>query len=147
MTRASASSRGLLPLLCLTQFVLTMDFAIAQLALPEIRDTFDARTTDLHWVTSAYALAHRHAVDGVEQPVLHRGEVVGSVRECSDALLMFLLRGRRPDRYGTSRARVEMSGSAGPTYRELETIRRAGVDPELSAALTLIAEKVRRAAA
>ena len=42
--------------------------------------------------------AHRRAVDGVERPVTYRGEVVGSVREYSDVLLMFLLRGRRPDR-------------------------------------------------
>ena len=88
--------------------------------------------------------AHRRAVDGVAKPVMYRGEVVGEVREYSDALLMFLLRGRRPDRYGTSHARVQVSGSVGLPPAELEAIRRAGSNPGLAAALDLIVEEFAR---
>jgi hypothetical protein len=55
--------------------------------------------------------AHRRAVDGVEQPVMYRGQVVASVREYSDQLLTFLLRGRRPDVYGTQRVTAKMKSS------------------------------------
>ena len=125
--------------------------AAAQRAEVGRSTVYERRTTDAEFAEAwddAYEAgndrledeAHRRAVDGVEKPVMYRGEVVGSVREYSDALLMLLLRGRRPDRYGTSRARVELSGSVGPTPRELEAIRRAGADPDLAAALDKIAE-------
>ena len=41
----------------------------------------------------------RRAVEGVERPVYHQGEQVGTVREYSDTLLIFLLKGWRPERY------------------------------------------------
>lgn len=43
--------------------------------------------------------ARRRAVDGVERPLMHKGEEVGTVREYSDQLLMFLLKGVRPEKY------------------------------------------------
>jgi hypothetical protein len=43
--------------------------------------------------------AIRRAVDGVEKPVYHEGEQVGTVRQYSDTLLIFLLKGWRPERY------------------------------------------------
>jgi hypothetical protein len=43
--------------------------------------------------------ARRRAVDGVDEPIFQKGELVGSVRRYSDNLLMFLLRGRRPAVY------------------------------------------------
>jgi hypothetical protein len=52
--------------------------------------------------------ARRRAVDGVEEPVYQKGELVGSVRRYSDNLLMFLLRGRRPAVYRES-ATVELN--------------------------------------
>lgn len=44
--------------------------------------------------------AYRRAVTGVEKPVYRGGEVVGHVADFSDTMLMFLLKARRPDRYG-----------------------------------------------
>lgn len=41
----------------------------------------------------------RRAVEGVEEPVFHRGEVVGHVRKYSDNLLMFMTKARDPDKY------------------------------------------------
>lgn len=44
--------------------------------------------------------AFRRAVKGVEKPVYRGGEVVGHVADYSDTMLMFLLKSRRPERYG-----------------------------------------------
>ena len=54
--------------------------------------------------------ARRRAADGVEEPVFYRGEVCGTVRRYSDTLLIFLLKGLRPDKY---RERRELTGTAG----------------------------------
>jgi hypothetical protein len=43
--------------------------------------------------------ARRRAFTGVDEPVFYQGEVCGEVRKYSDTLLIFLLKGRRPDRY------------------------------------------------
>lgn len=43
--------------------------------------------------------AYRRAVEGVESDIFYRGGVVGTEREFSDTLLIFLLKARRPDRY------------------------------------------------
>ena len=42
---------------------------------------------------------HRRAFEGVEKPVWHKGEQVGTTRCYSDALAMFLLKAHRPERY------------------------------------------------
>lgn len=55
------------------------------------------------------AVARQRATDGWEEPVFYHGEVVGSVRKFSDTLLIFLLKGARPD-----------------TYRDNATIRHTG---------------------
>lgn len=43
--------------------------------------------------------AMRRAAEGVDEPVFHKGEVVGYVRKYSDTLLIFLLKAARPDKY------------------------------------------------
>jgi hypothetical protein len=43
--------------------------------------------------------AQRHAVEGWQEPVVSKGEVVTHVTRYSDRLLELLLRGRRPERY------------------------------------------------
>ncbi|WP_262694463.1 hypothetical protein [Kordiimonas aquimaris] len=48
--------------------------------------------------------AFRRAVNGVQKPVYRSGEVVGHVADYSDTMLMFLLKARRPDRYGATSA-------------------------------------------
>jgi len=49
--------------------------------------------------------AVRRAYVGVEKPVYQGGALVGHVQEYSDTLLIFLLKGKRPERY---RERVDM---------------------------------------
>jgi len=43
--------------------------------------------------------ARRRAVEGVEKPVFFNGVQVGAVREYSDPLLMFLLKGCKPKKF------------------------------------------------
>lgn len=56
--------------------------------------------------------ARRRAVEGVEKPVYQGGKLVGSVREYSDTLLIFLLKGAMPDKY-RDRVSSEISGHGG----------------------------------
>lgn len=53
--------------------------------------------------------ALRRAMHGDEEPVFYQGQQVGTVRKRADALLMFLLRTRRPGRY-RERVGVEVAG-------------------------------------
>lgn len=53
--------------------------------------------------------AIRRARDGWEEPVWYKGDQVGTVRRYSDTLLIFLLKGLMPGKYG-DRHRVEHSG-------------------------------------
>ena len=41
----------------------------------------------------------RRARDGVDVPRFHQGKICGHVRRYSDALLIFLLKARRPEKY------------------------------------------------
>jgi hypothetical protein len=50
--------------------------------------------------------ARRRAVDGVDKPVYQGKELVGSIREYSDTLLIFLMKGALPAKY---RERVEIT--------------------------------------
>lgn len=43
--------------------------------------------------------ARRRAVQGVSEPVYHKGEVVGAIQKYSDSLLMFLMKGAMPGKY------------------------------------------------
>ena len=46
--------------------------------------------------------ARRRAVQGTEKPVFYQGAKVGTTREYSDTLLIFLLKGARPEKYRDS---------------------------------------------
>ena len=46
----------------------------------------------------------------MEEPVYYQGEVVGQVQRYSDTLLMFLLKGRRPEKF---KDRTELTGKDG----------------------------------
>jgi hypothetical protein len=46
--------------------------------------------------------AMRRAVNGVQEPVFHKGDVVGYKTRYSDQLMMFLLKGGKPDKYGNN---------------------------------------------
>lgn len=54
----------------------------------------------------------RRAVVGVREPVYYKGDVVGHVRKYSDILLIFRLKGLKPDMY-RDRYTAELSGPGG----------------------------------
>jgi hypothetical protein len=71
-------------------------------------------------IESLEAEALRRAVDGVEKPVFGSGGQgvgtvkVGSIREYSDTLLIFLLKGAKPEKYRDN-AKVQLEGSMNHT--------------------------------
>jgi hypothetical protein len=69
--------------------------------------------------------ARRRAVEGVDRPVYQGGKKVGAIREYSDTLLIFLMKGAMPHKY---RERVDITKSI-PEYDaaiERELARVAG---------------------
>lgn len=58
------------------------------------------------------AEARRRAVKGVNEPVFYQGAQCGVVRKYSDTLLIFLLKGARPEKYKDRQAH-EHSGPGG----------------------------------
>jgi hypothetical protein len=56
--------------------------------------------------------AVRRAVEGWEEPVYYQGNKVGSVTRYSDGMLQFLLRGFKPEKYGTQRIQIPAPGVA-----------------------------------
>lgn len=56
--------------------------------------------------------ARRRAVEGVAKPVWYKGEQCGVVQEYSDLLLIFLLKGVRPEKY-KDRVNQEITGRHG----------------------------------
>ncbi len=54
--------------------------------------------------------ARRRAIQGVEEPILYKGEVVKTIKKYSDTLLIFLLKGALPEVY---RERHELTGGGG----------------------------------
>lgn len=56
--------------------------------------------------------ARRRAVEGVTKPVYQGGKQVGTVQEYSDTLLIFLLKGARPEKY-KDRLQQEVVGKDG----------------------------------
>jgi hypothetical protein len=54
--------------------------------------------------------ARRRAVDGIEEPVFYKGAQCGTARKYSDILLIFLLKGLKPDKYAD---RKQVSGHDG----------------------------------
>jgi hypothetical protein len=80
-------------------------------------DAVEAALDDLE------AELRRRAMEGTERPVFHRGETVGTIRNYSDSLAMFLLRSRRPQVYGSDAGREKgavPSETAGEVRRRLE---------------------------
>ena len=63
--------------------------------------------------------AWRRAMQGVEEPVFHRGKICGHVQKYSDVLLIFLLKGNRPEKF---RERVEHTGKGGGPIEQKVTI-------------------------
>lgn len=79
---------------------------------------------DKHLAVGAETLedeAIRRARDGWDEPVWHQGSMCGTVRKYSDTLLIFLLKGAKPDKY---RERMEHTGKDGGSMQF--TVTRAG---------------------
>lgn len=58
------------------------------------------------------AEARRRAVEGTCKPVFYKGEECGTIREYSDTLLMFLMKGAMPEKY-KDRVQNELTGQGG----------------------------------
>ena len=56
--------------------------------------------------------ARRLAVNGWDEPIFHDGEVVGSKRKYSPALIIFLLKSHKPEKY-RERFDIEQSAKGG----------------------------------
>jgi len=54
--------------------------------------------------------ATRRAFEGTQKPVYYLGAQVGTIREYSDTLAIFLLKGGKPDKYRDN-AKIEHSGT------------------------------------
>lgn len=65
--------------------------------------------------------ARRRAAEGIDKPVFYKGEKCGVIREYSDTLLMFLLKGVKPGKYRDN-ASLELTGKdGGPIQYEAMT--------------------------
>jgi hypothetical protein len=73
------------------------------------------------------AEAYRRAHDGVLKPVFQGGQRVGSIREYSDTLLIFLLKARKPETYRERLdVRQRLTGEDGGPVRFTLTFDRPG---------------------
>ena len=70
--------------------------------------------------------AKRRAADGVEEPVFYQGEKVATVRKYSDTLLIFMLKGRRPEKFKDRHEHTGKDGGPIETKEmsDLEIVRR-----------------------
>jgi len=85
--------------------------------------------------------ARRRAVQGVEEPVFYKGELVQTIRKYSDTLLIFLLKGALPEVY---RERYEISGGDKPIKVKSDPGREVLTDAKLKELIAL-GEQLRRA--
>lgn len=58
--------------------------------------------------------ATRRAVSGVDEPVFYQGFECGKVRRYSDTLIIFLLKGRRPEKYKDRTTNEIVGANGGP---------------------------------
>lgn len=70
------------------------------------------------------AEARRRALEGVEEPVYQGGQLVGTKRVYSDALLALLLKGRRKKVFAE---RVEQTGADGGPIKSQQVVIATGV--------------------
>lgn len=64
--------------------------------------------------------AKRRAVEGVKEPVFHKGEICGHVQRYSDTLLIFMLKARRPEKYRETVRNEHTGADGGP----IQTVNR-----------------------
>ena len=62
--------------------------------------------------------AVRRAAHGMDEPVFYKGKIVGYIKRYSDTLLMFTLKGRRPERWKERTAQELTGPNGGPVQIE-----------------------------
>lgn len=65
---------------------------------------------------------HRRAVEGWEEPVYQKGELVGTVTKYSDRLLELRARGLMPERYAIERRDVKVSGEVNHQHLHMAAV-------------------------
>jgi hypothetical protein len=65
------------------------------------------------------AEARRRAFEGTDKPITYQGEIKDTVKEYSDTLMIFLLKGRRREIYG-DKVQQELSGRGGAPISIIE---------------------------
>lgn len=80
--------------------------------------------------------ARRRGEKGVRKPVFYKGKEVAAIREYSDTLLMFLIRGQRPE-YATERREITGKDGGPIEVREL-------TDEQLAKRLGMVLAKIEK---
>lgn len=84
--------------------------------------------------------ARRRALQGVEEPVFQKGEEVGRIRKYSDVLLIFLIKGGRPEVY---RERYELKHAGSIQTGDSALAAAVASDPEARSLATDLLRRVR----
>src|SRR5262249_13418277 len=89
---------------------------------PEYAALFERAKED--YLEKLEAEADRRAVEGTLRPVFHQGEECGQIREFSDTLLIFRLKGLAPERYRENQ-KIDVNVT-GPEdfYKDIEESKR-----------------------
>ncbi len=74
--------------------------------------------------------ARHRGVVGDDQPVYQGGKKVGVIRKKSDTLLMFMLKGRRPDRYRDNSSLEVAAPGGGPVAFNVTLVPAPGGKPK-----------------
>lgn len=82
------------------------------------------------------AEARRRAVEGVDEPVYYKGELIDTIKKYSDNLLVTLLKAHRPEKF---RERFEHTGADGGPLRIDSTVHHP--DPEVLAEILSVREQ------
>lgn len=68
--------------------------------------------------------ALRRAFEGIDKPIVHQGVITDTVREYSDTLAIFLLKGGKPEKY-RERVSQELTGKDGGPVQIADSSKRA----------------------
>lgn len=72
----------------------------------------------------------RRAVDGVEEPIFHKGMRIDTVKRFSDALLIFWAKAVDPDKYRENSQKLEHTGPGGQPLNMTVDVRVNWVKPK-----------------
>jgi hypothetical protein len=88
--------------------------------------------------------ADRRAVEGVDHPVIYQGAITDTYKEYSDNLLMFRLKGLKPDKYRDNvHSKVDVSGAV----QLNATVTLEGISDDELRALEALASRITGAGA